>query len=98
MLTLLKSCMKGPDWPELTVPEWYPPRAEAIIAHLGEDNPESKAFKRILTAGRIEEEAIEDLDRIAGKSNNVPTIMLAMDIAQHAFATIRIMTTIPLRA
>jgi hypothetical protein len=97
MTTLLRSCQQGPDWPELTIPDWFRERAEALIAKLGEDHPDSKVFRQILTAGRIEEKAVEHLDFIAGKTQHDETIQLAIDISHHCFATIKVMSAIPLR-
>lgn len=97
MATLLKSCMKGPDWPELSIPEWFRERAEALIAALGEDHPDSTVFRQILSAGIIEEKAVDHLDFIAGKTQNEETIKLAIDVSHHCFATIHVMSQIPLR-
>jgi hypothetical protein len=89
--------MKGPtEWPELRIPEWFPERAEALIAQMGEERPESRAFRQILTAGHIEEKAIDYVDFIAGKTENLDAIQLAIDISQHCFTTIKCMTLIPL--
>lgn len=94
----LQSCMKGPEeWPELAIPDWFRERVEALIAQLGEDHPDSKAFGGVLTTGHIEAKGVDHLDFIAGKSQNADSIQLALDISQHCFATIMIMTLIPLR-
>lgn len=99
MGTKLQSCMKGPqDWPaELTIPDWFRERAEALIAQLGEDHPDSKAFRSVLTTGHIDEKSVDYVDFISGKSQNDQSIQLAIDLSQHCFATIKIMTLIPLR-
>lgn len=97
VLSLLKSCMKGPDeWPELSIPDWFPPRAEALIAQMGEERPESRAFRQILTDGRIEEKAIDYVDFIASRTQNPDAIQLAIDISQHSFATIKCLALMPL--
>jgi hypothetical protein len=98
MTSLLKSCQRGPDWPEeLSIPDWFRERAEALIGKLGEDHPDSKAFRQILTTGRIEEKAVDYLDFVSGKTNNEETILLAIDISHHCFATIKVMSMIPYR-
>ncbi len=97
MSTKLKFSLKGPDWPELSIPDWYKERAAPIIERLGADHPESKALQKILDAGKIEEAAVDELDDLANKSGNVPFIMLAVDTVQHSFTTIMMMTLIPLR-
>ncbi len=95
---LLKSCMRGPEWIELSIPDWFRERAEALIAKLGEDHPDSKAFRKILTTGHVEEKDIEFVDFIASKTPNWESIQLAADISQHCFATIKAMTLLPLCA
>lgn len=99
MATLLQSCMKGPqEWPaELTIPDWFKERAEALIGQLGEDHPDSKAFKVILTNGHIDERNVDYVDYIAAKTDNQDSRQLAIDISQHCFTTIKVMTLIPLR-
>lgn len=91
--------MKGPDeWPELAIPDWFRERAEALIAQLGEDCPESKAFRQILTAGHIEEKALDYVDFVGSRTSNWESIQLAVDLSQHCYSTIKVMTLIPLCA
>jgi hypothetical protein len=99
MATLLQSCMKGPqEWPaELTLPDWFKERAEALIGQLGEDHPDSKAFRSVLTSGQIDEKSIDHMDFIAAKTTNPDSRALAVDLSEHSFSTIKIMTLIPLR-
>jgi hypothetical protein len=98
MATKLQSCMKGPqEWPEITIPDWYRERAEALIAKLGEDHPDSKAFKNILTVGHVEEKAVDYLEFITANTKDEDSIQLAIDLSQHCFTTIKMMTLIPLR-
>jgi hypothetical protein len=97
MATLLQSCMKGPDWQEVIVPDWFRERAEALIAQLGEDHPDSKVFRGILSTDKISEKAVDHLEFIAGKTSVGESIQLAIDLSQHCFATIKVMTLIPLR-
>ncbi len=99
MATKLQSCMKGPmDWPaELTIPDWFKERAEALIAQLGEEHPDSKAFRSILTNGHIDERGVDYVDYIAAMTDIPDSRQLAIDISQHSFATIKVMTLIPLR-
>jgi hypothetical protein len=99
MGTKLQSCMKGPqEWPaELAVPDWFKERAEALIGQLGEDHPDSKAFRNILSTGHIDERSVDYVDFIASKTDNPDSRQLAIDISQHSFSTIKVMTLIPLR-
>jgi len=99
MATKLQSCMKGPqDWPaELTIPDWFKERAETLIGQLGEEHPDSKAFRTILTNGHIDERGVDYVDYIASKTENADSMQLAIDLSQHCFATIKVMTLIPLR-
>lgn len=99
MATKLQSCMKGPqDWPaEITVPDWYRERAEAVIARLGEAHPDAKAFKSVLDAGHLDEKTVDYIDFIAANTKESDSIQLAIDISQHCFSTIKVMTLIPLR-
>jgi hypothetical protein len=99
MATKLQSCMKGPlDWPtELTIPDWFKERAEALIGQLGEEHPDAKAFRTILSNGHIDERGIDYVDFIASKTENPESRQLAIDISCHSFAIIKVMTLIPLR-
>lgn len=99
MTTNLQSCMKGPqDWPaELTIPDWFKERAEALIGQLGEEHPDSKAFRNILTNGHIDERSVDYVDYIAAKTDIPDSRQLAIDISHHCFSTIKVMTLIPLR-
>lgn len=95
--TLLKSCMHGPEWPELSIPDWFRERAEALIGKLGEDHPDFKVFRQILSTGKIEEKAVDHLDFIAGKTEQAETIQLAVDISHHCFAAIKVISSVLLR-
>jgi hypothetical protein len=99
MATKLQSCMKGPmEWPtDLTVPDWFTERAVALIGQLGEEHPDSKAFRSILTNGHIDERSVDYVDYIASKTENPESRQLAIDISNHCFTTIKVMTLIPLR-
>jgi hypothetical protein len=88
--------MNGPEWTDLTVPEWYKERAEGLIAKLGEERPDSKVFNAILATGQIEEKVIGHVHFIASRTKETDSLQLAADIVQHSFATLKIMTLIPL--
>ena len=94
----LRSFFSGPEWAEISLPDWFKERAEALIAQLGDDHPEVRVFKDILAAGRIEQEAAIRADELAGTTQNPDVFLLAIDIASHGFTVLQLIAQmVPLR-
>ncbi|BBA36183.1 uncharacterized protein sS8_4253 [Methylocaldum marinum] len=85
----LRSFFSGPEWAEVSIPDWFKERAEALIGQLGDDNPDAQVFKDILVAGRIELEAVMRADELAGTTQNPDVFLLAIDIATHGFTVLQ---------
>lgn len=98
MATKLDFSMQGPAWPVISLPDWFAERAAPVIAALGEDHPESKLFRKILAAGKIEESDVDEMDEIMYKLGNPDAFMLAADLSNHAFTTIKVISLMVLCA
>jgi hypothetical protein len=86
----LRSFFYGPEWPEVSLPDWFKERATALIAALGPDKGESKLFQAILDANSFKLEMVQPLDDLIGFSQNTDAVQLATDISVHAFTTVSI--------
>ncbi|WP_348760049.1 hypothetical protein [Candidatus Methylocalor cossyra] len=94
----LRSFFNGPEWAEISVPEWFRERAAALIAQLGDDHPDVQLFKDLLAAGRIEQEAVQRAGDLAGTTKNPDVFLLAVDIATHSFLVLQLIAQmVPLR-
>lgn len=90
----LKAFISGPEWVEVSVPEWFKERAETVIKTLGDDHAEVQLFKEILAAGTVSENAAERADALAGTTQSSDVFLLAIDIASHAFAVLQTITQV----
>lgn len=93
MQNKLDFAMHGPSvWPDIALPDWVAERAQPIVAKLGEDHAASRLFTNILSSGKIEEGAVDQLDDVMYHLGDPDAFMLAADISAHAFATIKVIS------
>jgi hypothetical protein len=93
MQNKLDFAMHGPSvWPDIALPDWVGERAPPIIAKLGEDHTASRLFKKIIDTGKIEENAVDQLDDVMYHLGDPDAFMLAADISAHAFSTIKVIS------
>ena len=97
MTTKLAFAMNGPDWQEIILPDWATERANTVIAALGADHPASQIFAKILAAGKIDQQAVDELDEAMYSLGDPEAFMLAADISTHAFSAIKVMSLTPLK-
>lgn len=85
----LKAFFPGPEWVEISIPDWFKERAETIIKALGDDQADVLLFKEILAAGKVTEDAAVRADALARATQNSDVFLLAIDIASHAFTVLQ---------
>ncbi|QXP83115.1 hypothetical protein [Methylococcus sp. Mc7] len=90
----LKAFFSGPEWVEVSVPDWFRERTETVIRALGDDHADVQLFKDILAAGKVSEEAAERADALAGTTQNSDVFLLAVDIAYYAFTVLQTITQV----
>lgn len=94
----IRTFYSGPAGVEASIPDWFKTRTEALVAQLGDDSPDVQCFKRMLAEGRIVEEMLPEVDQLAGSTQNPEVLLLAVDIATHAFAVSQLVAQmVPLR-
>lgn len=89
MAMQLRSFFTGPEWAEISIPDWFKERSQALSARLGAEHPELALFTAILNAGRIEQDAVVNLDQLAGSTQDSEVFLLAVDLATHAFTVMQ---------
>lgn len=90
----LKTFFSGPEWVELSIPDWFKERTKTVIQTLGDDHAEVQLFKDILAAGKISVDAVERADALAGSTQNSDVFLLAVDLAYHAFTVLQTITQV----
>lgn len=90
----LKAFFSGPAWVDVTVPEWFKERVDAIAKTLGDDHADLALFKEILAEGKVTEDAAMRADALAGTTQAPEVFLLATDIGLHAFTVLQMITQV----
>lgn len=88
-MTNMRAFSIGPEWDEISIPDWFKERTEALTAQIGDDSPEAVLFKDILAKGHLTKDALASADKLAGDTQTREVFLLAVDIATHGFTVLQ---------